>query len=249
MKRLLIIPVLLFTVVAHAQIFNVFGQDIGFIKVGPKVGMTLSSISNFSKMADNSIQYRLGYQVGAVGEFGFTSKFSIQTELLFSSRGAKIDAENSKIKMNYIGLPVLAKYAFKAMGLTKVYAMGGTFTDIRTKGVEEYGAIGAQPGYTVNLPSGFKKYDFGLAFGAGAEYPTKLCLWALDFRYNYGLIDITDSSLGNVKTKSRSFGFTLTGKIDMVELFSGSKSKKKDGDEETKGGSKGKPGLKVDRSK
>lgn len=229
MKKLLIISLFsLFTVAANAQIFTVFGHEVGFIYIGPKVGGTFSTISNFSDMSGNSTQYRMAYQVGAVGEFGFTSKFSFQTELLFYSRGTKMDATNSKIKMNYIGLPLLAKYAFSAFGLKKIYAMGGTFTDIRTKGVEEYGDVGAQPAMTVDLPAGFKKYDWGLAFGAGAEYPTKNGIWALDFRYNLGLTDITDSSLGNINTKSRSFGLSLTYKLDLVDLFSKLKNRKKD---------------------
>lgn len=228
MKKFLIISaLLLFSVATNAQLFTVFGKEVGFIYIGPKVGGTFSTISNFSDMSGNSTQYRMAYQLGAVGEFGFTSKFSFQTELLFYSRGTKMDDASSKIKMNYIGIPLLAKYAFSAFGLTKIYAMGGTFTDIRTKGVEEYEAVGAQPGMTVDLPTGFKKYDWGLAFGAGAEYPTKSGIWALDFRYNLGLTDITDSSLGSIKTKSRSFGLSLTYKLNLVDLFSKLKNKNK----------------------
>jgi hypothetical protein len=234
MKKFLIIStLLLFSVATNAQLFNVFGHEVGFIYIGPKVGGTFSTISNFSDMSGNSTQYRMAYQLGAVGEFGFTSKFSFQTELLFYSRGTKMDAASSKIKMNYIGIPLLAKYAFKAFGLTKIYAMGGTFTDIRTKGVEEYAAVGAQPAMTVDLPDGFKKYDWGLAFGAGAEYPTKSGIWALDFRYNLGLTDITDSSLGSTKTKSRSFGLSLTYKLDLVDLFSKLKNRNKDKNKES----------------
>jgi len=234
MKRLLIVPVLLlFTLAANAQLFNVFGQDIGFVYVGPKVGMTYSTISNFSDMSGSTTQYRIGYQAGAVGEFGFTSKFSFQTEVLFYSRGTKMDAVNSKIKMNYVGIPLLAKYSFKALGFTKLYAMGGTFTDVRTKGEEVYSGVGAQ---TVPLPSGFKKYDWGFSFGAGAEYPTDKGIWVIDLRYDLGMTDLTDSSLGSTKTKSRSFGLSLAYKLDFVDLFSKFGKKNKDKNDNNEGG-------------
>jgi opacity protein-like surface antigen len=243
MKRFLIVPVLLlFTLAVNAQIFTIFGKDVGFIYIGPKIGATYSNISNYSEMFGVKSKSQLAYQFGAIGEFGFTSKFSIQTELLFYSRGAALP-NDMRIKMNYIGLPILAKYSFKFLGLQKVYAMGGTFEDIRTKG-EWVDPVGTQP-----LGTGFKKYDFGLSFGAGAEYPTDKGIWALDLRYNFGLTDLHDGVGDNVKTRSRSLGLSLTYKFDIIDLFSGLGKKKKDGSENEEGGSKSKPGLKVDRSR
>lgn len=214
MKRfLLIIPFLLLFSSVDAQLFKVFGHDVGFIYVGPKVGMTYSTISNISDLMGHNTKSRLGYQFGAVGEFGFTSKFSVQTELLFYSRGTKFDDINGGIKMNYIGIPLLAKYTFKVFGLTKVYAMGGTYGDIRTGGEIDWDYA------TQSLPSGFRKYDWGFSFGAGAEYPMKKGIWALDIRYNLGVTDLHDDAGDNTKTRSRSFGVALAYKFDMVDLF------------------------------
>jgi len=204
----------------NAQLFTIFGQDCGFIYVGPKAGATYSTISNFSEFMRSDTKSKLGYQFGAVGEFGFTSKFSIQTEVLFFSRGAQFKDFDGKIKMNYIGLPILAKYAFKAFGLTKVYAMGGTFTDVRTKG--EW----VDPGVTSPLGSGFKKYDWGFSFGCGAEYPTEKGIWGLDLRYNLGMTDLHDDVGDTYKTRSRSFSLALTYKYDLTKLLPKNRSKK-----------------------
>jgi hypothetical protein len=246
MKRLLLIPaLLLFTIAANAQLFKVFGNDVGFIYVGPKVGANYSNISNFSEFMGTNTTSSIGYQFGAVGEFGFTSKFSVQTEILFYSRGAKFEDFDGKIRMNYIGIPLLAKYAFKAFGLTKIYAMGGTFTDVRTKG--EWVDPG---GVTAPVGAGFKKYDWGFSLGAGAEYPTKKGIWALDLRYNLGMVDLHDDVGDTYKTRSRSFGLALTYKFDVVDFFLRMKNKKnKENNENPGDGSKDKPGLKVDRSK
>jgi len=243
MKRLLIIPVLLlFTLAANAQLFTVFGHEVGFIYAGPKVGGTFSTISNFSDMTGFDTKNRMAYQIGAVGEFGFTSKLSVETEVLFYSRGTQLADIDGKIKMNYIGIPILAKYAFKAFGLTKVYATGGTFTDIRTGGEWSDQAVSSP------LSSDFKKFDWGLSFGAGAEYPMDKGIWGLDFRYNVGMSDIHDAVGESYKTRSRSFGFSLIYKFDLVDLFSQFKNRKSDTNENTEGGSQSKPGLKVDRS-
>ena len=92
MKKFLILPVLLlFTLAANAQLFTIFGQGCGFIYVGPKAGAAYSTISNYSDFMGVEVKSKLGYQFGAVGEFGFTSKFSIQSELLFYSRGVKYE--------------------------------------------------------------------------------------------------------------------------------------------------------------
>lgn len=216
MKKLTFISVLLLLAMAsNAQIFKVFGQDIGFVYVGPKVGGTLSTISNYSDQFPGAkTTSRLGYQVGGVAEFGFTENFSIQTELLFYSRGMKFEDVDAGIKMNYLGIPVLAKYAFKAFGLTKVYAIGGIYNDVRTKG-EWYD----QTGGTSDLGAGFKKYDWGFSFGCGAEYPTDYGIFGLDFRYNIGMKDLHDEAGDTAKTKSRSFGFALTYKYDITKLL------------------------------
>lgn len=214
MKKIILIPLLLIlAITANAQVFKVFGQDVGFVYVGPKVGGTYSTISNYSDWAGVDVKSKLGYQIGGVGEFGFTDNFSIQTELLFYAKGTKFDDFDGELKMNYVGIPLLAKYAFKAFGLTKVYAMGGTFSEVRTKG--EW----VDPGGTSTVGAGFKKYDWGFSFGCGAEYPTDKGIWGLDLRYNLGMTDLHDDVGDNTKTKSRSFGFALTYKYDLTKLM------------------------------
>lgn len=241
MKRLLfILPFLLLFSSANAQLFRVFGHDVGFIYVGPRVGATYSTISKFSDMSGFNTKSRLGYQLGAVGDFGFTSRFSFQAELLFYSKGTKLEDIDGNIKMNYFGIPLLAKYSFKVLGLTKIYAMGGAFTEIRTGGEWQ------DQGSTSPLPADFKKHDWGLSFGAGAEYPTEKGIWALDLRYNLGLVDIHDAAGEDYKTRSRSFGVALTYKFDIVDLLFKLKKKKSTDDAKAVDGDNNVKGLKVE---
>ena len=254
MKKLLFIPLLfLLTITANAQIFKVFGHDIGFIYIGPKAGVTYSTISNISdQFGGTSTKSQWGYQFGVVGEFGITSRFSFQTELEFYKRDTKVENSfsSTNIKMNYIGIPLLVKYGFKVLGLSKIYVTGGTFNNVRTGGE----IVLKEPAFTQTSPlgSGFRKYDWGLCLGAGAEYERKEGIWGIDLRYNLGMVDLHDEAGDNYKTRSRSFGFALTYKFDMVDMyFKLTKKKKKDSTESEgeKTDSQDNSGLKVDRSK
>lgn len=236
MKRLLlIIPFLLLFSSVDAQLFKVFGHDVGFIYVGPRVGMNFSKFSNFNGAFEDN---KFGYQFGAVGEFGFTSKFSIQTELMFFNKGSK-DNDFGKVKMNYLGIPILAKYAFKAFGLSKVYAMGGTFANVRVGGEFVY-----DNGQTFPLGEDLKKTEWGLGLGAGAEYPMKSGIVGLDLKYYLGITDIHDND--DSKTRSRSLEVVLTYKFDLVDLFFKMKKKSNSNDTETVEGENKIKGLKVE---
>lgn len=254
MKKLFFIPLLfLFAITTNAQIFKVFGHDIGFIYIGPKAGVTYSTISNISdQFGGTSTKSQLGYQFGVVGEFGITSRFSFQTEFEFYKRDTKVENTfgSTNIKMNYIGIPLLVKYGFKALGLSKIYVTGGTFNNVRTGG-EMVSSYEGSPTYTESLGSGFRKYDWGLCLGAGAEYERKEGIWGVDLRYNLGMVDLHDETGDNYKTRSRSIGFALTYKFDMVDMyFKLTKKKKKDSTEtEQTSESQENSGLKVDRSK
>jgi len=76
------------------------------IKFGVKGGLNLSTLSGDSP----NISGR-----GAVLEVKFNDKFALQPELLYSEQGAS--AENgqlvnieTKLRLNYINIPILAKY-------------------------------------------------------------------------------------------------------------------------------------------
>ncbi len=209
MKRLLFTLVIVMAYgISNAQLFKVFGHEVGSIYVGPRLGMNFSKFSDFNGTYEKS---RFGYEFGAVGEFGFTTRFSIQTELMFLSKGSR-DENFGKIRMNYIGIPILAKYGFRALGLDKVYVMGGTFANVRVGGAWVY-----DDGTTYELGGGMKKFEWGMGLGAGAQYPFKTGVAASDLRYSLGFSDIHSDD--NITTHSRSFEVILTYKFDLVDLM------------------------------
>jgi len=210
-------PFLLIFNNSEAQLFKVFGHDVGFIYVGPKAGMSMSKITNSDYMGGNE-KFKYGYDLGIVGEFGFTSRFSFSSEVNFISKGTKEEASGTTttLKVNYISIPLLAKLSFNVLGLKKVYAMGGTYQSVRTGGERKTESVAFSETQPLD-DAGWTKADWGMVLAAGAEYPTQYGIWALDIRYSQGFVDVHKSD--NVKNRNQSIGFTLIYKYDLVDLF------------------------------
>lgn len=194
--------------VAKAQLFTIRGHEIGFAYLGPKVGTTFSTISNLDATGVNT-KSRTGFQLGAVGEIGLTSMLSFETELTFISKGVATDFNTTRV--NYLSIPLLAKLSFKALGLSRVYATGGTYNNVRTNAKVVYND------FNEPLTEHYTVLDWGLSVGAGAAYDTKYGLICLDLRYDLGIIDV--DNITDQRNSNRTIGVALTFKYDAVDLF------------------------------
>jgi opacity protein-like surface antigen len=179
--------------------------------------MNFSKITNWTESGNFQNKSKIGYQLGAIGEIGITNRLSFQTELTFISNGTKLDDTSAanfdaKIKTKYIGIPLLARMSFNVLGLRKVYAMGGSYQNIRTGG----SLVSNEYNEPLNS-DGWRSIDWGLMLGAGAEYPLKEGNIGLDLRYEMGFLDahISDAA----KNRHRSFSFNLVYKFDIVDFL------------------------------
>ncbi|HDP55401.1 MAG TPA: PorT family protein [Bacteroidetes bacterium] len=213
---------------ANAQLFKIAGQEVGFVYVGPKVGLNFSKFNNWSYDYFN-VKNKTGFQFGVVGEFGFTNKFSVQSEVVIISRGAKgeFNGNEETKKMPSIAIPVLARYTFSLLGLKKVYVNGGMYSTMRIGS----GEITYDGGFTEE-DYHWTRFDWGLSFGAGVEYPTDNGIWGVDLRYNLGLVDVYRQMDENTKSQFRTFGISVTYKYDFVDLMLRIRKKKLDPDAE-----------------
>lgn len=252
MKKLLIIPLLLLIAASsNAQLFKVFGHEIGYIYVGPKIGGTFSRMSNADQsftFGTSEVKFRSGFQFGVTGKFGFTSRFSIQPELMFFQKGVSYDvtAGTGKVKTSYIGVPVLAKFALAQVGIVKIHIDGGVYTNVRTGGEMTFEPTTGPVQTSPLNNAGWRRMDYGLALGGGFEYPREKGTWVFDLRYDYSFVDAHISD--NTFNSNSTIGVSATYLFDVVDFFFRMKNKKK-GNEDVEGGGDHKPGLKVDRSK
>ncbi|QKG79379.1 porin family protein [Tenuifilum thalassicum] len=244
MKRILIfvLAITLGVTQTNAQLFKVFGHDVGFVYVGPKVGMNLSKFSQWS-YSNYTVKNRLGYQLGVVGELGFTNRFSVQSEIVLISKGAigETAGITETKRMPSIQIPILARYTFSLLGLRKVYANGGVYSTTRVGS----GTVIYSDGMSYN-DYHWTRFDWGFSFGCGAEYPTKDGIWGLDLRYDLGAVDVYRQLDESTKSRFRSFQFSVTYKFDLVDIYFKYKNKKNRNDEvESEQGVQRPNGLKI----
>jgi hypothetical protein len=148
--------------------FNISAQNITY---GAKTGL------NFATMVGEDaegLDGRTSFHLGFTAEIEISDTFSIQPELLYSSQGFKqdIDDESDTAKVDYINLPVMAKF----------YVGNGFSLE-----------AGPQIGFLVSAESDgedvkefLESTDFALNLGAGYKINSKM---NIGLRYSMGLTD------------------------------------------------------------
>lgn len=144
-------------------------------RFGVKGGLNLTSFAGGNYYDAKSL---VGFQVGGFAEIKIIERLAIQPEVLFSTQGAKLDGGSfgdSDAKLNYINVPVLAKFY-----ITKQFTV----------------EAGPQIGFLVSAKNDgedakdlYKSTDFGFNFGAGYNFTDNL---SVGLRYTVGLSNVAD---------------------------------------------------------
>lgn len=141
-------------------------------RFGVKGGLNLTTFAGGNYWDAKSL---VGFQVGGFAEIKVIERLSIQPEVLFSTQGAKLDDLDIDSKLNYINIPVLAKFY-----VTKQFTV----------------EAGPQIGFLVSAKNdghdakdGFKSVDTGFNFGAGYNFTENV---SVGLRYTVGLSNIGD---------------------------------------------------------
>lgn len=96
MKKLFALAIIL---IAGTTSMNAQGLDFGV-----KAGANFSTLDGDGIDGDNLTSFH----VGAILELNIFENFSVQPEVMYSSQGTKIEEED--IKLDYLSVPVLAKF-------------------------------------------------------------------------------------------------------------------------------------------
>lgn len=183
----------------------------GKLQFGIKAGVNIAQMH--SKDADGSSNSKsiVGPNAGIFARFGLSKSFGIQPELTYSQLGGKQSSEEGsakytdKITLNYLTLPVLAKYTIATSGFS-VYAGPQVGFFLSGKDKETISGTGTPlDGSTETKPKA--KTDFAGVFGLEYEIPaTKLNVSA---RYQLGLANVAKDAEPNSSVKLRAFTFTV----------------------------------------
>lgn len=144
-------------------------------RFGIKGGLNVTSFAGGNYYDAKSL---VGFQVGGFAEIKIIERLSIQPEVLFSTQGAKFDggsAADYDDKLNYINVPVLAKFY-----ITKQFTV---------EGGPQLGFLVSAKRESNDVKDIYKSVDTGFNFGAGYNFTDNV---SVNLRYTVGLSNIAD---------------------------------------------------------
>jgi len=180
-------------------------------KFGIKGGVNLTNMY-VNDVSDENM--KVGFNAGFFAKLPVTRGFSIQPELLYTSKGAKETYDNFilgegeyRFNLNYIELPVLAvinlaKNFNVHVGPYVSYLVNANIKDLKNDGtINDIKDLDAE---------NFNRFDYGVAGGLGIDISN----FTLGARYNYGFREIG-------KSGSLSGQLTKDSKNSAISLYIG----------------------------
>lgn len=179
----------LLTALCTFAIVGAFG--ISEVAAQPSFGLRGGlNLANFNDV-DNT-ESRTGFMAGAYVNIGVPmSPISIQPEVLYTQKGAEMSGTvggepiTSTTKLDYIEIPVLAKFSF-APGPVTPHVYFGPYLGFNVSAEAETEAAGQSA--TQDIKDSVKGTDFGVVVGAEAE----ISKFNVGVRYGAGLTEISE---------------------------------------------------------
>ncbi|WP_291141996.1 porin family protein [Flavobacterium sp. UBA7680] len=142
-------------------------------RFGVKGGLNLSTLGGDA----SGVSSLVGFHVGGFAEIKIIDKLAIQPELLFSTQGAKekFFGESYNTNLNYINVPVLAKYFITDQFTVEAGPQIGFLVSAKTDGED--------------VKDLYKSIDAGFNIGAGYNFTENL---SVNLRYYFGLANVVD---------------------------------------------------------
>ncbi|HSD13018.1 MAG TPA: porin family protein [Flavobacterium sp.] len=169
------------------------------MRFGAKAGL---NIANLTGDVENTSAL-IGAHVGGFMEYKLNEKFAIQPELLFSMQGAKSEyssadadgvfAVESTAKLNYLNLPIMAKY-YVAKGFSvEAGPQIGFLLSAKQKtdvtGTDFFTGETFSESTDTDVKEWTNSIDFGFNLGAGYDFTDNI---SAGVRYNFGLSNVDD---------------------------------------------------------
>lgn len=221
MKKILLIATLMLSAAGiSAQ------PKAGTFSIIPRLGVCLATTNdelNYSTNQTLSAKYKAGFVGGVDFDYQATSMLSVSAGVFYSMQGSRFGSaeeetgiknqkegiENSRLNLSYLNVPILAN-VYIAEGLA---VKAGVQLDFALDGKYEWDATLVEKkedgSYVVSTTESqttdFPQKNFGLSIPVGISYEYMNVV--LDARYNFGLGNIQDAVIGNVK--KNSFMFTV----------------------------------------
>ena len=151
---------------------------------GVKGGINFATLS--VEDGDSAFDSRIGAIIGGFVTWQAFSWLELQPEVLFSSKGAKVEESgiSSNLIVDYLEVPILARYSRPLAGNRRFYIAGGPTLGVRLRARATTEFSGGTE--EIDIDDDVEEMEFGVAAGGGVE----LGRWMFDGRYTFGLSDI-----------------------------------------------------------
>lgn len=213
MKRIMCAAVLLAALTtgstrSFAQVQQTTDESALSPKFGIKGGVNLTNMF-VDEVSDENM--KVGFNAGFFAKLPVTRGFSIQPELLYTSKGAKETYNNIiegkgeyRFNLNYIELPVLA-----VINVAKNFNIhaGPYVSYLAAANIKNLHDDHSQDEIAELDADNFNRFDYGLVGGLGIDISN----FTIGARYNYGLREIgkSGSLSGQVTKDSRNSAISL----------------------------------------
>lgn len=208
MKNTFIFMVLAASMLLSNQIF----AQIGF---GGRVGVNLSNYNFELDEESEDFDTKAGLDIAGIVNIGLSENFSLQPELHFIQKGYKVEesfggfSSEGKLTLNYLEIPILAKYAFGTETI-KAFALAGPSFGFAATGKSEFCFNGEceSEDFEFDENDGFNRNEVSLNLGAGIGFNAGPGQLFLDVRYLLGLSNLNDDDSvdGTVKSRGLNIG-------------------------------------------
>src|SRR5690606_37981709 len=161
-------------------------------RLGAKAGVNFASIGgDFT----NDTRGLVRFHIGGLTEIPLFNNFSIQPEILYSAQGSKRDTRATdgplvETNLNYINIPVVAKYYFTNNFSIMAGPQVGVLVTAKNE-ITPSGFGGNAEISETDIKDDIRALDVGV--GIGAEYRLPFGIFA-QVRYVFGLSNVNDNS-------------------------------------------------------
>jgi hypothetical protein len=180
------------------------------LQFGVKGGVNFSNLYT-EEVKDNNVL--TSFNVGVFATLPITNFLAIQSELLYSRKGAKLEYDNAftvgiaKFQLNYIEVPVLLKVNITNNLNIHAGPYFAYLIDAQVKNESDSGNFDFEESYNND---DFNKFDYGLAGGIGFDFES----FGIGARYNYGL-----NTVGKARTILGQSYTIPDGKNSNISLY------------------------------
>ena len=162
------------------------------ISGGGKVGFI---VSNLSSAEDFDPTTKSGFAAGGFVSIGINDLFSIQPEVLFVQKGAKLteDGDEATLKLNYVEVPILVVFTIQTSGNVTPFVYAGPSFGMNTSAQVEF------EGEEEDVGDEVKGSDVSIVFGGGV----KVGGFMVEARYAAGVSAINEGETDeNIRTRA-----------------------------------------------